>query len=683
LFDLTIDANALRGITDDLASGELYFDAASDPEGGEALIFGDGKFLTYQPDPDFEGSDFIQVSFSEFGAQGTQQFSTTLEILVEAVDDRFMAVTDGPFDVESGVATTLDAAALLANDTGGNGGELAIESVQTARPFDFEELFVTPSGDVRFALSETFVGTTRFNYKLAESDGAAATAEVILRTSTTVAPTPPGNDAPVAVNEDPVFLEPGVALTLDAADLFRNDADVDGDKLTLIFVNSDAPADFAELALDPTGGIRLQLADDFNGDTASFSYTAINSFGAPTFGEVTLITSAPGMPPEPLNEAPVAADDGPIFVVSGAEKTLFAAALLANDVDGDGDALTIVDVTAVDPFDIDSLVLEPSGDVRVDLLDDFSGATALSYTVADPSGAEASATVTLETLSAGPANNVPIAGNDGPIAVRVGTATTMDAALLLANDADVDGDAVQILDVATAEPFVFTNLSLNEEGNVELELLEGFSGETTFTYTIADPTGAEASAEVVVETKPSEPALEPMLAYNIGSDTPYTAGDGTVFAADDLGVGERDSSASSIAETDDDPLYQSGAYGPSGLAYDFVLENGAYQVTLHFAEIWPSAFIAGTRVFDVEVEGVLVEEALDVAATAGPRTAYQTQYVANVEDEQLDVDLIDVIENPILSGIEIERISEMLEDSDAGALNQGMFAPDTDIDAFL
>jgi len=576
-FDTTISADDLSDAIAGSPVEGLFFDRVLlDPPNGDALIFGEGKFLTYRPDPSFQGSDVVQVSLSTSGVQGSEQFITTLDVLVEAADDQPVAFADGPFDAQPGIATTFDAAALLANDAGGGEVPLVIERVQTERPFDFQELFVTLSGDVQFALSDNFIGTTRFNYKLETSDKPAATADVILRTPATAAPLTPGNNAPAAVNDGPIVVKPGVPTTLDTADLLRNDADADGHGLTLIFVKPGTTADFAELALDPTGGVRLELAEDFRGETASFSYTAIDPFGAPTIAEATLMTSAPDMPGEPVSGPPVAADDGPILVVPGAAKTLAAAALLANDVAADGDALEIVDV-------------------------------------------------------------------------------------------------------ATADPFAFASLLLNGEGDVELELAEAFSGETTLSYTIADTNGSEASAEVVVSTAPSESADELVLAYNIGSDQSHTAGDGRVFAADDLGVGQRDSNPIAIAETDDEPLYQSGAYGPQGLSYDFVIDNGIYVVTLHFAEIWEPAFTPGTRVFDVEIEGALVADALDVAATAGPGTAYQTQYATTVTDGQLEIELINLIENPILSGIEIERKPDEPVDTEAGGLDPGLMARDIEI----
>ena len=53
----------------------------------------------------------------------------------------------------------------------------------------------------------------------------------------------------------------------------------------------------------------------------------------------------------------------------------------------------------------------------------------------------------------------------------------------------------------------------------------------------------------------------------------------------------------------------------SPLKYTFTVENGIYEVILHFAEIY--ATVAGFRVFDVAVQGETVIDDLDIYNETG------------------------------------------------------------------
>ena len=48
---------------------------------------------------------------------------------------------------------------------------------------------------------------------------------------------------------------------------------------------------------------------------------------------------------------------------------------------------------------------------------------------------------------------------------------------------------------------------------------------------------------------------------------------------------------------------------------------GAFEVRLHFAEIYSGVFSANARVFDVVIEGVEAFPSLDIYSEAGPYTA--------------------------------------------------------------
>ena len=94
-------------------------------------------------------------------------------------------------------------------------------------------------------------------------------------------------------------------------------------------------------------------------------------------------------------------------------------------------------------------------------------------------------------------------------------------------------------------------------------------------------------------------------------------------------------STTAIAGTNDPALYRSERWDPGSapeLTYAFTVPNGSYQVRLHFAENYSGAFGVGRRVFDVQVEGALAIDDLDIYAAAGARAALVRTVTATVRN---------------------------------------------------
>jgi len=106
-----------------------------------------------------------------------------------------------------------------------------------------------------------------------------------------------------------------------------------------------------------------------------------------------------------------------------------------------------------------------------------------------------------------------------------------------------------------------------------------------------------------------------------------------------------------IADTKDDPLYQTVRYKMS--AYRVPVPNATYRVTLHFCE--PHYKEAGKRVFGVKLEGRTVIETLDMFASVGRNRALDYAFEdIKVEDGMLDVDFIKQVEYPCMAAFAIE-----------------------------
>ncbi len=104
----------------------------------------------------------------------------------------------------------------------------------------------------------------------------------------------------------------------------------------------------------------------------------------------------------PVNDPPVANPDN----ITTPEDTPVVIAVLSNDSDVDGDALTI-NTNFTQPAN-GSVVLNPNGTFTYTPGLDFAGTDTFSYSVRDPSGAMSAPTTV--TVNVGDVNDAPVAG---------------------------------------------------------------------------------------------------------------------------------------------------------------------------------------------------------------------------------------------------------------------------------
>ncbi len=130
----------------------------------------------------------------------------------------------------------------------------------------------------------------------------------------------------------------------------------------------------------------------------------------------------------------------------------------------------------------------------------------------------------------------------------------------------------------------------------------------------------------------------------------YTDVAGKVWAADKgftvggwgyLG-GSLFGTTNAIANTLDDPLFQKEHLWSytSTPGYRFTVPNGAYEVTLKFAETYWN--LANHRKFDVRIEGTTVLSAFDIFAAAGGKNiaAPDQVFMVTVSDGAMELDFV-------------------------------------------
>jgi hypothetical protein len=183
----------------------------------------------------------------------------------------------------------------------------------------------------------------------------------------------------------------------------------------------------------------------------------------------------------------VGANDPPIAVADAAstpEETSVSIPILSNDSDPDGDTVSLL---AVGPASFGTSAV--AGSLISYLPDpDYVGSDLFTYTISDGAGGMATGVVSLTVT---PVNDPPQAADDAA-GTFLNTAVSINVTL---NDTDIDGDAVSLSGVG---PAGHGATSVAAGGSVQYVPDPGFFGVDSFSYSIADPSGATDTAVVTV-----------------------------------------------------------------------------------------------------------------------------------------------------------------------------------------
>ncbi len=435
----------------DIDGDDLTLVSVSDPDqSGSASI--DGDNVLYSPAPDFFGVETFDYTMQDpSGAQAT----ATVTVTVTNVNDAPSGGADS-FNVDED--TENNPLNVLDNDSDIDGDDLALVSV--GAPDQGGEATID-GGLILYTPAPDFFGVESFDYTVQDEHGAQTVVTVTV-TVNNVNDAPTGGADAFTVDEDSVD---------NALDVLANDADIDGDTLALLAV--EAP-DQGGSAVASGGVVLYSPAPDFAGQE-TFSYTVHDGNGGEDTATVTVTVAN-------LNDAPVAQDDVATVAEDSADTVLD---VLANDSDVDGDMLSLTAVSQPDQGGVTAL----SGDgVAYSPAPDFNGSESFSYTVSDGHGGEATATVTVTVTAV---NDAPQAWPDGRVALQGQTIVITP----LANDQDVDGDALSLL--AVDAPDQGGSAAVLGDA-VHYRSMPGFLGAETLSYTAGD--GELSSSGVITVT---------------------------------------------------------------------------------------------------------------------------------------------------------------------------------------
>ncbi|AUV86140.1 tandem-95 repeat protein [Vibrio campbellii] len=273
--------------------------------------------------------------------------------------------------------------------------------------------------------------------------------------------------APVA-GDDIVQTDEDSAIIID---VLANDEDADSENL---FIESaTVPEEQGTVEIED-GKLIFTPAEDFNGD-ADITYV-VSDGELEDEASVTVTVN-------PLNDAPVANDDN---VVTD-EETPVTIDILPNDIDVDGDTLTIVNASV--PADQGTVEIV-DGKLVFTPVKNFNGEATISYTVSD-GALEDSAEV---SVTVNPINDAPVANDDSAVTDE-DTPVTID---VLPNDTDIEGDTLTIVNASVPADQGTVEIV---DGKLVFTPADNFNGEASISYTVSD--GAlEDSAEVSVTVNP-------------------------------------------------------------------------------------------------------------------------------------------------------------------------------------
>jgi len=143
-----------------------------------------------------------------------------------------------------------------------------------------------------------------------------------------------------------------------------------------------------------------------------------------------------------------------------------------------------------------------------------------------------------------------------------------------------------------------------------------------------------------------------VFATNCGGEV-FKSADGVNFSKDkDYSGGGTFASNKDISGTTDDVLYHTERFG-NNFSYNIDLQNGEYEVTIMFAEIFFNT--SGQRIFNVSMEGTEVSGNLDIVSKAGAASAYEETHTVTVNDGKLNISFNAVKDNAKVSAIKVIR----------------------------
>jgi gliding motility-associated-like protein len=369
------------------------------PNNGNATI--NGSQVCYTPNPNFNGKDTIEYVICD---NGTPSLCDTGKIIITVTP-----VNDKPQAVDDVVSTNEDVPVcknVLSNDINVDGDVITITGISNnasngTAVINGNQICYTPNPD--------FNGKDTIEYVICDNatPSLCDTGRLIITVN-------PINDKPIAVDDATTIVEDN-SICLN---VLSNDINVDGDIIAITNLsntpnNGNATINGSQVCYTPNS--------NFNGiDTIEY---VICDNGIPSLcdtGKIIITVT-------PVNDKPQAIDD----VVSTNEDVPVCKNVLSNDINVDGDVITI---TGISNNASNGTAVINGNQICYTPNPDFNGKDTIEYVICDNATPSLCDTGRL-IITVNPVNDNPIA-NDDNVTIKEDNDTCVS---VIANDNDIDG----------------------------------------------------------------------------------------------------------------------------------------------------------------------------------------------------------------------------------------------------
>ena len=458
-------------------------DLAEGVETANVEVFLDGNegvTFDYIPEQDMNGDIEIEYTITDDFAEAVQGENTGLVTISLAPINSAPVARDDVFFGQEDTPLFFTVEEILQNDTDADGDILSIEIGDVSNGVLEEE-----DGVYTFIPDLNYAGTTTIEYELSDGNGKTDIGTIELHIAST-------NVAPVTSNLSYSGTEDTpIEILID--DILAQVSDVNSeDTLQLLSITPNSVS--ASASQTQNGSWLITPNDDFNGEV-TFSY-AVSDGRLTSMGEISIDFA-------PVNDGPKVYDDGPYEVYEDQVLRIPLATLMANDVDIEGDAFSIVSIydgqNGTADLDGDHAVFTPRFD--------YFGNAGFKYIAEDEFGAQSIGTVNVTVL---PVDDVPVIGADPTLTMDEDKTLIIDGNLLIANDTDPDNG------VLTLGGVFGDNLTDLGNGVYEFTPDADANGRFNFTYAVVNQYGVSSTGTFFVDVLPINDAP-------VANDDAYTS----------------------------------------------------------------------------------------------------------------------------------------------------------------
>ncbi|WP_240479525.1 Ig-like domain-containing protein [Pseudoalteromonas rubra] len=508
-FTFTLDEEATLTVTavlgllstatdDDTDSGDtLTASAVSQPQYGQLTLNADGSF-SYQHDGSENHSDSFtfQVTDSNNVSSATQTVTLTIT-----------PVADAPTVVDDSATTNEDTAVifdLLTNDSDPENDLVEASAAIATQPGKGTVTIV--NGVVTYTPNANETGQDTFTYTVKDAALNTSAEATVTVTITPVNDQPTVQNFNVSIDEDNA--SEAIAVRAGASDI--EDGTPSGD-IALATQPSKG-----SVAIDQQAGTLVYTPNANETGTDTFTYTIKDSEGSTSeSGTVTVNIGA-------VNDRPVVADDS----VTTNEDVSVTLDILSNDSDVEDQGFNGANVTLEDQgngagsYAKADVSILADGTLQIAPKQDETGTFSFTYTLTDSEGLSSDAATVTVTLT--PVNDAPVAVDNVAQLMEEGSFEVN----VLGNDTDVDeNDSFDASSVTVVRAPSSGQTQVTTAGAIIYTPNTNFSGEDTFTYTVADAAGAvsnEATVTMTVTPVNDAPVLSGTPVTEVNEDSAYS-----------------------------------------------------------------------------------------------------------------------------------------------------------------